>query len=371
MKRDISDVKGRILGVEDIPDGLRLAIYGSGEFGQQVYGALRGRCDIPFFIDSFQAGECCNIPVLKLDDFWAARNEVDIVVIASFLWFEIEEGLKGAGFEDFVTLGDNNLAHQIYTQEEAERFKVDLQRVAGLFAVPEQRRLYEGLAACRCGDDTLRGLQQGLAGISSLFKPIERQYLDFVDFSVMDTLIEGGVFDGMNTAWFLERMHQEATLYGFDPLIDGRVAHQVVAEDKRVVLMQAALWDHETELYWNPSRGGGYVGERLRPDSSPVEALSVDCFRAKGYGPVDFLKLDVEGAEMKVLQGARKTLLEDRPQLAISIYHSKFDFVEIPLFLNDCLDGYAYQLGHYAPTLCETILYAIPTERVRGGEHKA
>lgn len=361
-RNDISDVKGKILGPDEIPGGLRIAIYGSGDYGKQVYGTLRDRCEIPFFVDSFKAGECNGIPVLKLGDFLVRTAEVDLVVIASVMWFEIEDGLRNAGYEDFTTIGDNNLTFQVYTPDEAAQYEADFQRVAGLFADPEQKRLYQGLAACRCGNGSLRRLQQDLAGISSLFSPMDRQYLDFVDFSRMRLLVEGGIFDGMNTAYFLDRMHANARLYGFDPLISGRIAHQRAADDKRTVLMQTALWDREAELHWNPSGGGGYVGEEARPGSSPVKALSVDEFRKQGHAPVDFLKLDVEGAEMKVLEGARRTLVEDRPQLAISIYHSKRDFIEIPIFLSDLLEDYTYQLGHYAPTLCETIFYGVPNE---------
>jgi hypothetical protein len=36
---------------------------------------------------------------------------------------------------------------------------------------------------------------------------------------------------------------------------------------------------------------------------------------------VDFLKMDVEGAEIEILKGARRTLREKAPHLAIATYH--------------------------------------------------
>lgn len=71
-----------------------------------------------------------------------------------------------------------------------------------------------------------------------------------------------------------------------------------------------------------------------------------------------------EGAELPVLQGARRTLVAHRPQLAISIYHSKQDMVRIPLWLESVLKGYRHFLGHYSSTYWDTVWYAVPEERL-------
>ena len=72
--------------------------------------------------------------------------------------------------------------------------------------------------------------------------------------------------------------------------------------------------------------------------------------------------MDIEGSELPALKGGLKTIQQDRPQLAVSIYHSNDDFVDIPLFLHEDLKDYTFRLGHYSFDLCETVLYAIPNE---------
>ena len=72
--------------------------------------------------------------------------------------------------------------------------------------------------------------------------------------------------------------------------------------------------------------------------------------------------MDVEGAEQNALKGGIKTIQKDRPQLAISIYHTPQDFVEIPLYLHKNLKNYVFKLGHYCPNAAETVLYCIPAE---------
>ena len=72
--------------------------------------------------------------------------------------------------------------------------------------------------------------------------------------------------------------------------------------------------------------------------------------------------MDIEGAELKALKGGSNSLVKFRPQLAISIYHSNNDMLDIPLYLNDLLKDYVFKIGQYSPDNDETILYAIPKE---------
>lgn len=53
-----------------------------------------------------------------------------------------------------------------------------------------------------------------------------------------------------------------------------------------------------------------------------VQTRSLDSYLEEtGLPPVSFLKIDVEGAEYRVLQGARQTLEQSRPALLIEVHH--------------------------------------------------
>jgi FkbM family methyltransferase len=85
-----------------------------------------------------------------------------------------------------------------------------------------------------------------------------------------------------------------------------------------------------------------------------------DLLDARGRDRVDFVKIDVEGAELDVLAGAVEMLERDRPRLAIAIYHRPDDLATIPAFLDDLGLGYGFHLQ--ASTLCEIdcVLFAVP-----------
>ena len=68
--------------------------------------------------------------------------------------------------------------------------------------------------------------------------------------------------------------------------------------------------------------------------------------------------MDVEGAELKSLMGARETIIKNRPRLAICVYHKPEDLYEIPGYILSLVPEYKFLLRHYSSSNAETILYA-------------
>ena len=63
---------------------------------------------------------------------------------------------------------------------------------------------------------------------------------------------------------------------------------------------------------------------------------------------VDFIKMDVEGAEVNALHGARQTLLRFRPRLAIATEHKPDDETAIPNALRAIQSDYQAECGYCA-----------------------
>lgn len=75
--------------------------------------------------------------------------------------------------------------------------------------------------------------------------------------------------------------------------------------------------------------------------------------------PVTFIKLDIEGAEMDALIGARMSIKKWKPRLAVCVYHRREDLVEIPLYIHGLVPEYKMYLRHYSTCRAETVLYCI------------
>lgn len=91
----------------------------------------------------------------------------------------------------------------------------------------------------------------------------------------------------------------------------------------------------------------------------PVDAID----NIPACADMTFLKMDIEGAELNALKGAEKTIRKNCPTLAISIYHSDQDLLQIPLWIMNLGLPYKYYIRHHHCGLSEVVFYAVPTNK--------
>jgi Methyltransferase FkbM domain len=98
-----------------------------------------------------------------------------------------------------------------------------------------------------------------------------------------------------------------------------------------------------------------------------VQTVALDDYVSKlQLDRVDFIKMDIEGAELKALQGARHTIAHFQPKLAICLYHQWNDAFTIPQAILDT--GVDYRFTFKWVQLkdgWEAILLACPASRLR------
>ncbi len=97
----------------------------------------------------------------------------------------------------------------------------------------------------------------------------------------------------------------------------------------RVKLVEKGVWDRSGRLSLHLSDVGDshsvVIPQKGQGDES-IEVTTLDALVEELRLPrVDFIKMDIEGAERNALRGARKVLKVRRPRLAISSYHQKGD----------------------------------------------
>jgi FkbM family methyltransferase len=104
----------------------------------------------------------------------------------------------------------------------------------------------------------------------------------------------------------------------------------------RVILYPKGVWDQDDllELLVDPenSAADSFVIRRETAKTSiKVPLTTIDKLVAELNLPkVDFIKMDIEGAEVKAVQGATGTLRKYRPRMALSAYHQADHPVAVP-----------------------------------------
>ncbi|MBI3683839.1 MAG: FkbM family methyltransferase [Acidobacteria bacterium] len=137
----------------------------------------------------------------------------------------------------------------------------------------------------------------------------------------------------------------------------------------KVVVYPKGVWDKEDilELHIDPhnSAADSFVIDKegwgkvekvpLTTIDKLVEELKIE--------RVDFIKMDIEGAETRALEGGRSILAKFRPRLALSAYHQQDHPVEIPRRVNQAFAGYKMECGPCAEAgygVRPDILYFFP-----------
>ena len=119
----------------------------------------------------------------------------------------------------------------------------------------------------------------------------------------------------------------------------------------RVVVYPKGVWDREDQLTLNVDDTNFAANSVvLRPDEShpsiQVPLTTIDRIVAELNLPrVDFIKMDVEGAEVKAIAGARETLLRFKPRLSIATEHKPDDEFTIPAAVRKVRTDYAMECG--------------------------
>jgi FkbM family methyltransferase len=131
---------------------------------------------------------------------------------------------------------------------------------------------------------------------------------------------------------------------------------------KRIECVEYAISDSSDKELAFESQGPGTTVEQIKTGGKNLNAITSlsidDLVKKKQLTNVNFIKLDIEGAELKGLQGAEQTLKTFKPKLAISAYHKKEDLFTLIQYLEGLKIGYRFYMDHFTVHGEETVLFA-------------
>ena len=148
--------------------------------------------------------------------------------------------------------------------------------------------------------------------------------------------------------------------YAFEP--DGESFAELArasAGRNNVVAVNAAVGDRDCRCRtYGTGTGTSLLPEEFK-EPGECDVVSLDKFFVGRTPLPTVIKADVEGYEAEALRGAENLLREHRPALILSIYHKKYDFFEIPMFIKSLNLGYAFHVRHQSKSYGETVVYAV------------
>ncbi len=146
-----------------------------------------------------------------------------------------------------------------------------------------------------------------------------------------DTVIDCGAHVGTFTRYALARGATTVVAVEPDPLNMACLRENFAQEiaERRVIAVQVGVWDHAETLRLLRRVNSGSSTVVTQEGSTPSEYIALlpldQLVKQLGLARVDFIKMDIEGAEVKAIDGARETLRHYKPRMALCSYHQVGD----------------------------------------------
>lgn len=355
-----------------VPDNLYkipVVLFGGGSTGKVISHILKGQnVEIKFFVDDDESkwGEKIDgteiVSFDKFLEFCNTSSGIVPVVMASIYGKAILnhiENIKQVQVFEMYSWYCEEVNHKsgisgIDAQDEIEKFKINTASLENKWADKESAVVLDGLYNYLVSKD--------INYISRICTDKEQYFIPEVLLAINKPLsiIDAGAYEG-------ELLH---TIRKFNIGLDKWYCFEADASNyKRLlqrkdkngtglkqVCVNKGLWDEEKRIYFLNGDSASRIVDY--ETGSSIETTTIDSFFHSVS--VNFIKMDIEGAEYAALAGGINVIRRDRPVLAISIYHSIEDFYRIPMYLMENLTGYKYYVRHHSLIFCETVLYAVP-----------
>ena len=191
----------------------------------------------------------------------------------------------------------------------------------------------------------------------------DQYYVDeIIDFSMINSFVDCGAYDGDSFIAFINAYKKQmnksysGSAYLYEPDEDN---YSKMVENVKGYLNVNCDMKGISNRYDVLTFTVGETTSSAMSDSGTAK-ITVDSLDNLITTKIDFVKMDIEGCEADAIEGMKGHIVNDRPILAICVYHKRNDLLLIPKLIRKYYDGYKFYLRAHKPWSQELVLYAIP-----------
>ncbi|MVX62335.1 FkbM family methyltransferase [Clostridium chromiireducens] len=191
----------------------------------------------------------------------------------------------------------------------------------------------------------------------------ENQYFneEVVKLSDNEILVDVGAYDGDTIEQFLfltNNMFDKIYAYELDKDCYKKMQQNVSKLDKniqeKIILNNIGAYNANETITYSSNTASSSINSHAN-EYGKVVKLSEHL----GDNKVTFIKMDIEGSEMKALNGAEEIIKKYKPTLAICVYHDPEHFWQVPLYIKSLVPEYKIFIRHHSEFNVETVCYAV------------
>lgn len=328
-------------------------------FGCNPYAEmLMQHFDVAAVADDFSDGtEFAGVPVIRTDEIpegafvvscLLGRPQTAEAVLA-------ERPFEHLDFFAFHRYSTNNLPAVRFWGDfptEYENHRDYYVALEDRLADPDSRQIWRSILDFRLSADI--GF---LAGFSE--RQTEQYFESFLNFREQgEVFADVGSFDGFTSSEFARRCPGYEAVHVFEPSANNMVAvRERLVGLRNVSYHELGLADERAEVRFSSSGSTSLITD------DGDEVVTTDRLDDLVAGQISYLKIDIEGEELGALRGAKQTIKQHHPTIAVCVYHRTDDFRVLPEFILSVRNDYDLYLRHYTEGVVETVMYFVPSDR--------
>lgn len=337
-----------------------VSVFGTGLLGRKIANVLiRNGCEIECFIDNdFKKWrtQIDNIPVINPDHC----NSKTRVIIASKYVKEIYQQLLRMGINSplphyIISILFPHILPNLFYSDAIKLIlnnKSEIEKAYNLLANVESKKLFLQIIEFRF---TL--LPKHLPAVSN------NQYFpeDLITLSDKEIYCDVGAYNGDTLNNFiLNSKGKFKKYYAFEPDADNykKLNDNIQIDFKDKIVTENVGVGAQNSLC-KFSDNEGEVSSISDNGNITIQIVSLDNYFNQKDAPTQ-IKIDVEGFELDVLNGAKNIIKKHRPILAVSIYHRPDHLWTLLQIIYGFSDRYLFYIKHHEYEIYDTVLYAIP-----------
>ncbi len=166
-------------------------------------------------------------------------------------------------------------------------------------------------------------------------------YRDILKLTENESILDLGAYDGDTIREFCSfTAGKYKDITALEP--DKKNFKKLCANTKdmsSINLLNVGAWDRRDTLIFSQNAGRN---SKLSAGGTAVEVIDIDSLN---LSPT-FIKMDIEGAEMKALEGAKNTISKYNPKLYVCAYHRNEDLFALPMKILEINDNYKIYFRH-------------------------
>ena len=325
-------------------------IYGAGSNGVKVADYLKPYpAKLSAFCDSDakkHGTEFQGLPILSPQQAVASNK---MIIVASTWYPQIISALKQAGAKRILNLSLIGLAKQPFVAD----ISTTLKKTEDLLSDDSSKVVFNQLLDFLL-DDTPTALP--VSEYPQYLHPAIQQLTDI-------RMIDGGACEGESLDSFERYLPDHLHMLCFEPELGNiRILQNKINNlqlNNIVSVIEAGLWHEDAQLRFTSAAASGSNANCNVDDAGDIviNTRAIDSICAEqGFIP-NLIKMDIEGAEVAALEGAKHVITQHKPALAICLYHHLDDLWRIPQYIHSLRSDYKMSLGHHTKGWFETVLY--------------